>query len=85
MSETTISSETPHTGLISEESSVHDLKAAKQLGSWRFTVRAGILITSLVALANLGVLIWASILGVYDGSATVFEGRATKSLLLTRG
>lgn len=30
---------TSHTGLISEESSVHDLKASKQLSSWRFTVR----------------------------------------------
>ncbi|KAG9741613.1 hypothetical protein KCU73_g8879, partial [Aureobasidium melanogenum] len=72
-----------HTGLISEESSIKSFEAAKQLGSWRFTVRAGILITSLVALTNLGVLIWASTLGIEDGSATVFEGSCEETRRIT--
>lgn len=71
----TSSDETSHTGLISRESSVQNLEVAKQLGSWRFTVRAGILVTSLVALTNLGCLIWASAFDLDDGSATIFEGR----------
>ena len=76
---TTSSDETLRTGLISEESSIQNLEVAKQLGSWRFTVRAGILVTSLVALTNLCCLIWASTLDTEDGSATVFEGRAMEN------
>ncbi|CAD0109687.1 unnamed protein product [Aureobasidium uvarum] len=75
MSKATGSSiETLHTGLISEDSSVQNLDATKQLGSWRFTVRAGVAVASLVALANLGCFIWALTLDREDGSATVFEG-----------
>jgi hypothetical protein len=72
---TTLSSETSHTGLISEESSARELDTTKQLGSWRFTVRAGVAIASVVFLLNLGTLIWALTLGVKGGSATVFEGK----------
>ncbi|KAH0153040.1 hypothetical protein KCU67_g9632, partial [Aureobasidium melanogenum] len=75
--------ENSHTGLISEESSIKSSEDAKQLGSWRFTVRAGVLITSLVALTNLGVLIWASTLGIKDGSATVFEGSCEEMKRIT--
>jgi hypothetical protein len=71
---TTLSSETSHTGLISKESSTRDLDTTKQLGSWRFTVRAGVAIASIVFLLNLGTLIWALTLDGKDGSATVFEG-----------
>ena len=74
---TTLSGETSHTGLISEEPSTRNVDTTKQLGSWRFTVRAGIAVAAAVFLVNLGVLIWALTLGVYDGSATVFEGRAS--------
>ncbi|CAD0099609.1 unnamed protein product [Aureobasidium mustum] len=79
----TSSDETPHTALISEESSAQSSDAAQQLGSWRFTVRAGILITSLVALTNLGCLIWASTLDIEDGSATIFEGSCKESKRIT--
>jgi hypothetical protein len=72
--EPTLTSETSHTGLISETSSIRSLDTAKQLGSWRFTVRAGIAVAVIVFSINLGVLIWALTKGVQDGSATVFEG-----------
>jgi len=75
--ETTLSGETSHTGLISEESSVRSVDTTNRLDSWRFTVRAGIAVAATVFLVNLGVLIWALTLGVQDGSATVFEGRAS--------
>ena len=78
---TTSSSETTHTGLISEQSYTRNLDTTKQLGSWRFTVRAGVAVASLVFLLNLGTLIWALTLDVKDGSATVFEGRTTTALV----
>jgi hypothetical protein len=79
--ETTLSSETSHTGLISKESSTRDLDTTKQLGSWRFTVRAGVAVASIVFLLNLGTLIWALTLDGKDGSATVFEGKNLSLLL----
>ncbi|THX04654.1 hypothetical protein D6D18_03211 [Aureobasidium pullulans] len=66
-------SEKSDTGLVSEDSSIRDLDVAKQVGSWRVTVRAGAGIASVVFCINLGVLIWASTMDVKDGSATVFE------------
>jgi hypothetical protein len=87
---TTLSSETSHTGLISEiseaseESSIRNLDTAKQLGSWRFTVRAGVAVAVIVFLVNLGTLIWALTLDVKDGSAIVFEGRTMTALVLIR-
>jgi len=83
--ETTLSGQTSHTGLLSEESSTRNVDSLKQLGSWRFTVRAGVAVAAVVFLVNLGALIWALTLGVQDASATVFEGRASdveKSSLL---
>jgi hypothetical protein len=81
---TTLSSETTHTGLISEQSSARDLDTTKQLGSWRFTVRAGVAVASIVFLLNLGTLIWGLTLDVKDGSATVFEGRTMTALVPIR-
>jgi hypothetical protein len=81
---TTLSSETTHTGLISEQSSARDLDTTKQLGSWRFTVRAGVAVASVVFLLNLGTLIWGLTLDVKDGSATVFEGRTMTALVPIR-
>jgi hypothetical protein len=72
---TSLSSETSHTGLISEELSTQSRDTTKQLGSWRFTVRAGVAVASVVFLLNLGTLIWALTLDGKDGSATVFEGK----------
>lgn len=81
---TTLSSETTHTGLISEQSSTRDLDTTRQLGSWRFTVRAGVAVASIVFLLNLGTLIWGLTLDVKDGSATVFEGRTMTALVPIR-
>jgi hypothetical protein len=81
---TILSSETSHTGLISgksEESFTQNLDTTKQLGSWRFTVKVGVAIASIVFLLNLGTLIWALALDVKDGSATVFEGRTMTALV----
>ncbi|KAG9686786.1 hypothetical protein KCU95_g11437, partial [Aureobasidium melanogenum] len=80
---TTSSTEALHTELIPEESSIQSSEAAKQLDSWRFTVRAGILVSILVALTNLGCLTWASTLHTDEGSATVFEGSCTEMKRIT--
>jgi hypothetical protein len=84
---TTLSSETSHTELISEiseESSTRNLDITKHLGSWRFTVRAGVAVAVIVFLVNLGTLIWALTLDVKEGSATVFEGGSMTALVPIR-
>jgi hypothetical protein len=79
-----LSNETSHTGLIYRESSTQNPINAKHLGSWRFTVKAGVAVASIVFLVNLATLIWALTLDVEDGSTTVFEGTTTTALVLVR-